>query len=163
MYSLKIPKVFQKMGEAKGVKIPANSKITVKPHLVQLSKTLKAEGAVHAFVVPAIGISPVTALAAGAKVIAQGKAAAPIISATRALASLGDKEAARGLSALLTARAMKAKGQKIPQPATKAKAMAFKKVYTKAEVDKMAVRKKLDLTLWVRVKRWIGNHMPASS
>lgn len=175
MFKIKIAPVLRKLAAVQGVTVPTSGTINPKKSLFQLSATLKAKGAVHAFVVPPIGISPATALSAAAKVLSQGKKSESVISHSRALAALGDKDAARGLSALMTARAMQAKGTKIPPPPPRVLPIAFKKTYTSAEVAAMAQTKSVNLpvategtpktvipvklSVWVRVKRWVGRHI----
>jgi hypothetical protein len=128
-----------------------------------MSATLKAKGGIHAFVVPPIGISPQTAVSASAKILGKGIHTKEIITHTRALAALGDKDAARGLSALMTAQKLQSEGVKIPSPPVHVKPMAFKKTYTQEEVNNLIIQKKAASikppTVWVKIKRWIGAHI----
>lgn len=140
MFALKIPKAIGKAAAKAGVNIKKS--ISLNPHtaIMGLSSQLKRASAVPAFVVPAAGVSGTLAIGAASKLLSTPSARTALQN-TKALAALGDPDAARGLMALHAASQARASGKPVPQPAKGVQASTFKRVYPKSEVNALAARK----------------------
>lgn len=182
MFSIKLPKAIQTAAKNAGVPhIGSQIKLNPQSSLRTLSSQLKTSNAIPAFVVPPAGISGSVALSAAHRLM-QSPSARLALNNTKALASLGDPDAQRGLVALHAAeQAMRNNIAIRPPPRTIAPS-TFKRVYPKAEVHHLANRtivakggspvtpkrtttvasakvsttKKSEPSLWTKFKRWLG-------
>lgn len=154
MFKLKVSSTLRALAAGHGVTIPAQTKVNSASSLSSLSSKLKKAPAVNAFAIPPIGVSADTAIKAAGQVLKHGSSSGVLVN-TQALAALGDTDAQRGLQALMTARAIQAKGKALPAPPKHIKASQFNKQYPKSEVFRLAqIKTSMRVNLWTRVKSW---------